>query len=108
MESFDDKELQMVSEPIASYSENSSYTMPRSTLLSMLSTVSVEDIPMAIKYLVDKLSMARKKEKTDSAIHVWDNYQLSAEVIDMAPTQRKNIYGDYKEEIAEILVDKYR
>ena len=79
MESIDDKELQMVSEPIASYSENSSYTMPRSTLLSMLSTVSVEDIPMAIKYLVDKLSMARKKEKTDSAIHVWDNYQLSAE-----------------------------
>ena len=29
-------------------------------------------------------------------------------VIAMAPGQRKSIYGDYKEEIAELLEEKYR
>ena len=87
----------MASEPIAVYTDNSAYTMSRSSLLSMLSKVSIDDIPMAIKYLVDKLSSARKKEETDSIAHVWDNYQLSAEVIAMSPANRKSIYGDYKE-----------
>ncbi len=29
-------------------------------------------------------------------------------VLAMAPGQRKSIYGDYKEEIAELLEEKYR
>ena len=97
-----------VSEPITALPESSTYTMSRNSLLSMLSTVRVEDIPMAIKYLVDKLSSARKKEVSDNTAHIWDGYQLSAEVIAMAPDQRKSIYGDYKEEIAELLEEKYR
>lgn len=98
----------MASEPIAAYSENSSYTMPRSRLLSVLSTVSIDDIPMAIKFLVDKLSSVQKKEETESVAHVWDNYQLSAEVIAMSPANRKSIYGDYKEIIADLLEEKYK
>ena len=98
----------MASEPIAVYTDNSAYTMSRSSLLSMLSKVSIDDIPMAIKYLVDKLSSARKKEETDSIAHVWDNYQLSAEVIAMSPAKRKSIYGDYKEIIADLLEEKYK
>ena len=97
-----------VSEPITALPESSTYTMSRNSLLSMLSTVRVEDIPMAIKYLVDKLSSARKKEVPDNTAHIWDGYQLSAEVIAMAPDQRKSIYGDYKEEISELLEEKYR
>ena len=38
---------------------------------------------------------------------IWHDYQLSAEVIAMAPAQHKNIYGDYKEELAEQLEEKY-
>ena len=97
-----------VSEPITALPESSTYTMSRNSLLSMLSTVRVEDIPMAIKYLVDKLSSARMKEVSDNTAHIWNGYQLSAEVIAMAPGQRKSIYGDYKEEIAELLEEKYR
>ena len=97
-----------VSEPITALPESSTYTMSRNSLLSMLSTVRVEDIPMAIKYLVDKLSSARKNDVSDNTAHIWDGYQLSAEVIAMAPGQRKSIYGDYKEKIAELLEEKYR
>jgi len=97
-----------VSEPITALPESSTYTMSRNSLLSMLSTVRVEDIPMAIKYLVDKLSSARKNDVSDNTAHIWDGYQLSAEVIAMAPDQRKSIYGDYKEEISELLEEKYR
>lgn len=103
----ENNDILKASEPIAAYSESSSYTMPNS-LLSMLSTVSIDDIPMAIKYLVDKLSSARKKEQVDSGVHIWDDYQLSAEVVAMAPAQRKSIYGDYKEEYVELLEEKYK
>lgn len=108
MKEMEDKETHMASEPIAAYSENSTYTMPRNRLLSVLSTVSIDDIPMAIKYLVDKLSSARKKEEVDSSIHIWDDYQLSTEVIAMAPARRKNIYGDYKETLSDLLEEKYK
>ena len=39
--------------------------------------------------------------------HIWDNYQLSAEVVAMAPVKRKAIYGDYDSELTEILEEKY-
>jgi len=98
----------MASEPIVTFSENTTYFIPRSSLLSMLSKVSIDDIPMAIKFLVDKLSSVRKKEDTEIVAHIWDNYQLSPEVIAMSPPQRKNIYGDYKELLEEQLDEKYR
>ena len=34
--------------------------------------------------------------------------ELSAEVIAMAPAHRKNIYGDYKEVLSDLLEEKYR
>ena len=54
---------------------------------------------MAVKYLVDKLAAIRKQETVDASSHVWDDYQLSAEVIAMAPAKRKSIYGDYDADI---------
>ena len=44
----------------------------------------------------------------DNGVHVWDDYHLSAEVVAMAPAQRKSIYGDYKEKFSELLEEKYR
>lgn len=38
----------------------------------------------------------------------WDNYQLSPEVIAMAPSERKEVYGDYGANVTEILEEKYR
>ena len=93
----------IVSEPVLA--PDTSYTIPRNGLLSMLSSVSIEDIPMAIKYLVDKLATVRKYEAVDTSSHVWDDYQLSAEVIAMAPAKRKNIYGDYADELIDVLRD---
>ena len=93
----------IVSEPVLA--PDTSYTIPRNGLLSMLSSVSIEDIPMAIKYLVDKLATVRKHEAVDTSSHVWDDYQLSAEVIAMAPAKRKNIYGDYADELIDVLRD---
>ena len=37
-----------------------------------------------------------------------DDYQLSAEVIAMAPAKRKDIYGDYEADLIDVLEEKYR
>ena len=39
---------------------------------------------------------------------VWADYQLSPEILGMAPRERKPIYGDYKKELATILEEEYR
>ena len=47
----------------------------------------------------------RTKSATSSA---WTDYQLSQEILGMAPRERKPIYGDYKEKLATILEEEYR
>ena len=103
----EDNKSTIVSEPSAAY-DSTSYVMPRSSLISMLSSVGIEDIPMAIRYLVDKLAAAQRKETVDKSAHIWDDYELSAEIIAMAPAKRKSIYGDYDAELTEILEEKYK
>ena len=40
-----------------------------------------------------------RRIRTESASNpVWADYQLSSEILGMAPRERKPIYGDYKEE----------
>jgi hypothetical protein len=46
------------------------------------------------------------KEMKDKDTHMAS--ELSAEVIDMFPARRKNIYGDYKETLSDLLEEKYR
>ena len=47
--------------------------------------------------------------KTKAAANpVWADYQLSPEILGMAPRERKPIYGDYEEEFATILEEEYR
>ena len=98
-----------VSEPIvAPYPDTVGYTIPRSGLQKLLSSIQIEDIPLDVKYLVDKLASANPKKETVVTTHSWDNYQLSAEVIAMAPQKRKKVYGDYDAELTSILEEKYR
>ena len=40
-----------------------------------------------------------EQEEYDKITHSWDNYQLSEEVISMAPKKRKKVYGDYNTEL---------
>ena len=47
-----------------------------------------------------------RKIRTKSATNA--DYQLSPEILGMAPRERKPIYGDYKEELATILEEEYR
>ena len=74
----------------------------------MLSSIRIEDIPLAVRYLVDKLAGVKKKEDAAVISHSWDNYQLSEEVISMAPKKRKKVYGDYNTELTLILEEKYK
>lgn len=45
---------------------------------------------------------------SNETIHIWDSYKLSTEVISMAPAKRKEIYGNYKSELTDILEEKYK
>ena len=100
----------IVSEPIIAptIQESSTSVGPSNSLLSMLASISIEDIPMAVKYLVDKLAKAQKQKTTSRSTHTWDNYQLSAKVISMAPSKRKEIYGNYDVDLTDILEEKYK
>ena len=48
------------------------------------------------------------RKKVSEKFHHWDNYELSPEILAILPQKRHNIYGDYKEEVTEILEEKYR
>ena len=100
----------MVNEPMMtpSLQADSSFDSPNNNLFSMLSSISIDDIPVAVKFLVDKLATAKKKRATSQSTHSWDNYNLSKEVISMAPAERKEIYGNYKSELTDILEEKYK
>ena len=51
---------------------------------------------------------AQKLKNKASGNPAWMDYQLSPEILAMAPRDRKPIYGDYKEELATILEEEYR
>ena len=110
---YDDMEKEspnMLNEPMMtpSLQADSSFDSPNNNLFSMLSSISIDDIPVAVKYLADKLATAKKKKTVAQSTHIWDNYKLSAEIISMAPAERKDIYGNYKSDLADILEEKYK
>jgi len=100
----------MVNEPMmtSSLQVDSSFDNSRNNMFSMLSSISIDDIPAAVKFLVDKLATAKKKKAATKSTHIWDNYKLSEEVISMAPSERKDIYGNYESELTDILEEKYK
>ena len=85
-------------------------TLPRERLFAVLSKVSKGDIPIAIKYLVDKLASMSDTVTSAPPVkkHAWDDYQLSPEILSIIPKERKHHCDDYKESLADILTEKYR
>ena len=65
---------------------------------------------LGILYLCrrNKIITSMEQEEYDKITHSWDNYQLSEEVISMAPKERKKVYGDYNTELTLILEEKYK
>ena len=105
----EDKTKDVVNEPLVPYGSTPVYTVPnKNGLFTMLSSVSLDDIPVAIKYLVDKLASFHVSSESTPAVHSWDNYELSDEVKAMAPPVRKKVYGNYDDVLQEILEEKYR
>lgn len=98
------------SEPVAVRYDSSIVSLPQDNLFSVLSQVSDSDIPVAIKYLVDKLA---KKNRTVSTVqsvqrHVWEDYKLSPEVLSLIPKERKTLPDNYKSLLSDILEEKYK
>ena len=97
-------------EPIAVRYDNSMMTLSRDSLFAVLSQVSEGDIPIAIKYLVDKLAKMNKTVSTVRNVqsHVWDDYKLSSEVLSLMPKERKALPDHYKSLLSDILDEKYK
>ena len=51
------------------------------------------------------LSTERKSREVS---HLWDDYELSPEILAMAPEKRQSVYSDYKAELSNILEEKYK
>lgn len=60
-----------------------------------------------IEAILIRLAFASEKKVSEKPHH-WDNYELSPEMLSILPQKRHNVYGDYKEEVTEILEEKYR
>lgn len=48
------------------------------------------------------------ERKAPTKSHSWDNYELSPEILAIAPKRRYSVYGDYKAELSDLLEEKYR
>ena len=86
------------------------FTLSKSNLSSILSSLSVEDKTWAIKYLVDDLALQPQEQKQKGILNeaVWKDYVVSPEVKSITIKHRKDVSENYKEEIANILKKKYQ
>jgi len=72
-----------------------------------------EDIDVAewmqqqIEAILTKMALS-SEEKVCTTSHSWDNYELSPEILAIAPKKRRGVYEDYKAELSDILEEKYR
>ena len=83
------------------------------TLLDMAKMNMGQDIDIAewmqqqIEAMLIRIALSADT-KASEASHSWDDYELSPEILAIAPKTRRSVYGDYKAEMAEILEEKYR
>ena len=60
-----------------------------------------------IEAILIRMALSSKKN-VQRKPHSWDNYELSQEMLAMMPKKRRSVFSDYKEELAEILEEKYK
>ena len=89
--------------------QNKPHQYRGSQLIHVLENIGIQDIPKAIQFLANRLIVHQKKENIiPDQKHSWDTYELSQEILNMAPKERKEIYGNYKTMMEDILQDKYQ
>lgn len=99
----------IASEPIsAPYPSPNPFQLSGDKLLSVLESVGIQDIPIAIKYLANRLITSQHHDQATHKKHSWDSYKLSEEVLEMSPKERKDIYGDYKSMMESIMQEEYK
>lgn len=59
-----------------------------------------------IEAILVKMALSSEK-KVRTTSHSWDNYELSPEILAMAPKRRHCVSGNYKAELSDILEEKY-
>lgn len=85
------------------------YTLSKSNLSSILASLSVEEKTWAIKFLADNLAQTRKPTRQAStAAVVWNDYKVSPEVMAMTIAHRTEVSGNERNELTELLEEKYR
>ena len=82
------------------------------TLLNKALVNMGNDVDMAewmqqqIEAILIKMALSSERNACTTP-HSWDDYELSPEILAMAPKTRRSIYGDYKAELSSILKEKY-
>ena len=74
-----------------------------------------KDVDMAewmqqqIEAILLKMALDSEREEPTKS-HWWDDYELSPEILAIAPKKRRNVYsdGDYKTQLSNILDEKYK
>lgn len=83
----------------------------KSYLASILSSLSIEDKAWAIKFLADNMlthgQKAPNKAHTSPMPQWWDR-TVSPEVLSMTMRDRKHVSTNYKDDLTEILEEKYK
>ena len=62
-----------------------------------------------IEAILLKMALDSEREKPTKS-HWWDDYELSPEILAIAPKKRRNVYGDgdYKAQLSNILEEKHK
>lgn len=82
-------------------------TLQRNGLSEILSTLSLEDMKWAVDYLKAKIKAVRPAATAADHTQDWRAHNVSPEVMRMTFRNRKNVSGNYKEDIAKALEEKY-
>jgi len=80
-------------------------------LASILSSLSIEDKAWAIKFLADNMLTHEQKASSKAltnSMPQWWNRTVSPEVLSMTMRNRKHVSTNYKDELTEILEEKYK
>jgi len=83
-------------------------TLLNKAMLNLDDDVEIADwMQQQIEAILIRMAFA-SENKAHTTPHSWDNYELSPEILAIAPQRRRSVYGDYKAEVTELLEQKYR
>lgn len=77
-------------------------------LSELLSALPHEDMKWAVEYLQDKIRTASAASGTTKHYKSWHDHMVSEEVMSMTFRNRKEVSGNYKEELTKALEEKYK